>query len=327
MPTLKDIARQANVSVCTVSRYLNKNIVVREETANRIDAAIKQLGYVPNVVAKSLKRNTTANVSVILPKINNLYYSEMTSGISEELGKHHYNLFISEMENLHQSEEEILNTMRENLMAGVIFVGLSYDMSFKDTLHNLLHANIPVVYMNRCLPHTDFPLVYPDFYKVGELGAQHLIARGKKRLALVHKKYNDTLLHHHEKSFRETALAAGLPEPVMLRCSTGPLPDADCMKRLLQGDIDGVFVLNEMMAAGILKELVKHKVDVPGQMALLGFGNSIIGELMSPELSCIDLQNHALGQKSAEVIMRQIHGEDYEPVTVLKPFVVQRGST
>lgn len=327
MPTLKDIARHADVSVCTVSRYLNKNIVVKPETAQRIEDAIKNLNYVPNVVAKSLKNNSTSNVSVILPKINNLYYSEMTSGISEELGKHQYNLFISEMDNLNKTEDEVLQTMRENLMAGVIFIGLSGDMRFKDTLQGLISAHMPVVYVNRILPYTNFPLVYPDFEKVGTLAAEHLMSRGKKRLALVRKNTGGSLVQHHVDSFCQAVTAAGLPAPVILESANTLPPDAACVKRLAKGDVDGVFVLNEMMAVGFMKELRKAGRSIPGDIAVLGFGNSLIGELTSPELSCIDLQNHALGVKSAEIIMKQILHQPFDTATVLEPSIVRREST
>lgn len=327
MAPIKDIAQMANVSVCTVSRYLNNKIVIRKETEERINNAIKELKYVPNVVARSLKENTT-NVAVILPRINNMYYSEMTAGISEVLGKNQYQLFIHEVDNQHLTEEQILRTMRENLMAGVIFIGLSYDMSFQGTLHQLLDYGIPVVYMNRQLPYTDFPLVYPDFTQVGVMAARHLIEKGRRRLALVLKKRTDSAQAPHIKSFCSEVAKAGLQKPVLLESEAGGAPPSpEAVDGLLSGRFDGAFVLNELMSIGLVNTLVKRGVRVPDDLAVLGFGNSILGELANPELSCIDLQNHMLGSLSAELILQQVAREPFENVTVVPPFIIQREST
>lgn len=327
MPTIKDIANRANVSVCTVSRYLNHKIVVKKETEERLEAAIKELGYVPNMVAQSLKKNSTSNIAVILPRITSSYYADMTGGISHELAKQGYNLFIYEVDNLQKSEEEILQMMRENMVAGVIFIGLSYDFSFKDSLQYLLEWKIPVVYVNRLIPYQGYPLLYPDFLKVGRLAADHLIARGKRRLALVCSKRPDDLIPHHIESFRSGTLAAGLEDPLVLETQPGLVPTPECLGRLLEGDIDGVFVLNELIAAGLVKALSQRGVRIPGDMAVLGFGNSIVGEITSPELSCVDLRNYELGVQSARLILQQIDRVTPEPVTTLEPFILQREST
>ncbi len=327
MATIKDIALEAGVSVCTVSRYLNDKIVVKKETAQRIDDAIQNLAYIPNIVARSLKENTTSNISVILPRINNLYYSDMTSGISEVLAQHHYNLYISETENLAQTEEEMLRSVRENLIAGVIFIGLSYDLSFRDSLQTLLRFGIPVVYMNRPLPYTSFPLVYPDFAAVGGLAASHFLGKGRRKLALVARKVQGGPTGLHITHFCKAAQEAGLAQPLFLEQEPDcPLDEAN-LNLLCSGEVDGVFVLNEMMAAQLMKSLIKRGVRVPQDLAVLGFGNSILGELLSPGLSCIDLQNHQLGRASAELILRQIAHQPFEKVTMLAPSIVQREST
>lgn len=326
MPTIKDIASLANVSICTVSRYLNNKIAVRPETEARILDAIHQLGYVPNAVAQSLKRNSTSNVAVILPRITSSYYSDMTGGISSELAQHGYNLFIYEVEHMQKSELEILQLMRENMVAGVIFIGMSYDFSFRDQISYLLSCHIPVVYANRLMDYAGYPLIYPDFLQVGQLAVEHLITRGRRRLALVHKHIYDPTAPHIQ-GFRDVVAAAGLSAPILLQATEDPGSADRCVQALLEDQIDGVFVQNELLAVSLIKAFSRRGVAVPGQVAVLGFGNSIIGEISTPELSCIDLQNHALGVQSARLILRQIDHRPVEPVTVLAPSILQRGST
>lgn len=326
MPTIKDIASQANVSICTVSRYLNNKIAVKKETEERILSAIEELGYVPNAVAQSLKRNSTANVALILPRITSNYYSDMTGGISGELSKHGYNLFIYEVEHMQKSELAILQIMRENMVAGVIFIGMSYDFSFQSNISYLLNCKIPVVYANRLTDYNGYPVIYPDFAKVGQLAAEHLISRDKRRLALIHKHIYDTATPHVQ-GFQDVVAAAGLPAPVLLQAQSDLASADQCVEELLQNGIDGVFVQNELLSVGMIKALSRHGISIPQEMAVLGFGNSIIGEISTPELSCIDLQNHQLGVHSAQLILRQIEHKSVEQVTILEPSILQRSST
>ncbi|MCR8643960.1 LacI family transcriptional regulator [Paenibacillus sp. N1-5-1-14] len=324
MVTLKDIAKHANVSACTVSRFLNSDIVVKKETEAKIQLAIKELGYVPNVVAKALKRRETFNIAVILPKINNQYYSEMTSGISQTLGKHHYNLFIYEVDNLKLSEDEILQLMRENMIAGIIFIGLFSDMSFKESIQDVVGWKIPVVYANRRIAYNGFPLVYPDMVQASKLATEHLLAKGKNRIAFVHKHLPNDLLAYFEEGYRQAS--NNEQGPIILKVDNGMDLSQDCIPMLLERNIDGVFVLNEMLAAHLTKALVKADVQIADDIAVVSLGNSIISQISSPELTCIDLQDRELGIQSAEIILSQIRKQAYEPVTVLEPIIVERNS-
>ncbi|MFE4571774.1 LacI family DNA-binding transcriptional regulator [Paenibacillus chitinolyticus] len=326
MATLKDIAKHANVSACTVSRYLNSNIVVKKSTEARIQQAIKELGYIPNVVAKALKRNETSNVAVILPKINNLYYSEITSGISQTLSRHHYNLFVYEVDNQNLNEDDILQLMRENMIAGIIFIGLFSDKSFQESIQNVLEWEIPVVYANRSIPYQGFPLVYPDLVKAGKLGAEHLYSKGKKKLAIVHKHLPEPLLDYFIEGFGQAGNGS-FEEPLIMVIEEGKdLPD-NCVFTLLENKIDGVFVLNELSAIYLTKALHKSDIRIVHDIAVLSLGNSLMSEISTPELSCVDLQNRELGVISAEMILGQIRKQEIEPVTVLEPLIIQRNST
>ncbi|MFB9326265.1 LacI family DNA-binding transcriptional regulator [Paenibacillus aurantiacus] len=324
MTTLKDIAKHANVSVATVSKYLSFDLAVKKETEARIQAAIKELGYVPNVVAKALKRKETFNVAVIVPKINNLYYSEITSGISQTLGKHQYNLFIYEVDQLHLDEDEILQLMRENMIAGIIFIGLFSDESFKESIRTVVGWEIPVVYANRYMPFDGFPLLYPDLVQASKLGTAYLASKGNSRIALVHKRLPDRLLDLFVEGYRQ-----GIEEdrePLLVAIEEGVDYSQSIIPALVEHRIDGVFVLNELSAVYLAKAMAQANIRIPDDMAVLSLGNSLISQISTPELTCVDLQNRELGVRSAEIILSQIRKQPFEAVTVLEPFLVERSS-
>lgn len=307
-----------------MSRYLNSDIVIKKETEERICQAIKELGYVPNVVAKSLKRNETTNIAVILPKIDNLYYSTMTSGISEVLGRHHYNLFIYEVNNLDLNEGEVLQLMRENMVAGVIFIGLSYDLSFKDSIRILLDWKIPVVYMNRQIPYDGYPLIYPDFSKAGRMAAEHLHLKGKRRTAFVYRNKSSEFIGANVDAFMEGAPDADTP--VLIDMDEDSSMDR-CADQLVKEHADSIFVMSELMAVQLAKCLLRRGIRIPEDMAVIGFGNSLMSEIATPGLTCLDFGDKEMGRRSAELILDQIHKKAVEPVTVLPIQVVEREST
>lgn len=324
MVTLKDIAKHAGVSACTVSRYLNKNISVKNETKERIEDAIDKLGYVPNVVAKSLKQKATSNVAVILPKLNHLYYSEITSGISQVLGEHQYNLFIYELENHNLSEDEIIQVMRENMVAGIIFIGLFRDTSFQDKIKDILSWDIPVVYANRYLEYDGYPLIYPNLTQASKIGTQHFLKKGKQNIAFVHKPLPNNLLALFKKGFYEAV--NGEIEPQFIEIANAESIYEQCVSEIMEKRIDSVFVLDEMSAVYLTKALQKKDIKINNDVAVIALGNSLITEIATPELTSIDLQNRELGKASAEIILGQINKKTLEPITILEPFIVERES-
>jgi DNA-binding LacI/PurR family transcriptional regulator len=330
MSTIKDVAERAQVSICTVSRYLNNNMGVKKATEEKINAAIRDLKYIPNKVAKSLKNNRTKNIAVIVPKINNLYYSEITAGISNVLEQYNYNLFIYEVESSYKKKEtEILQTMIENMMAGVIFIGLSYDMSFKLNLKILLDYNVPIVFVNRSISYEGYPLVYPDYVMAGELAAEHLLKKGRKNIAVVNKTFENIELYQQVTSFIKKVKEYDIciDKNNMIETHSSFNFSEDVINTILSKNIDGIFAVNELLAVGLIKSLIQKKVKIPDDIAVIGFGNTLLGELVTPELTSVDLQNYNIGIKSAEVLLSQVLERNYDNINILKPVIVERNST
>lgn len=323
MATLKDIANHAKVSVCTVSKYLNSNMSVRKETEDRINKAIKELGYVPNIVAKSLKQNYTNNVAVIIPKINNLYYSEMTSGISEVLGNQRYNLFIYEVNNLNLNEIEIINLMKENMVAGIIFIGNFSDNGFMEYLKTHDEFDIPVVYVNRVIPNSSVPTLYPDLEEAFKLALHSL--KDKQKIMFLNKSFPSELISIYESSYN--MIFRKNSTPIIFNIKDDEELELEFIDEVKRLKVDAIFVSNEMTAAHLNKLLAQKDIKVPEEIAIIGLGNSLISKLTVPELSCIDLRNRELGIRSAEMILSQIKKEQFEKIQKISPFMVNRKST
>lgn len=323
MATLNDIAKHAGVSIATVSRYLSQDLAVKKETEERILKAIDELEYVPNVVAKALKKNSTNTIALILPRINTLYYSEMTTGINHILAEKGYNLFIYEVENQSKSEKEILQIMKENMVAGVILIAMSHDTSFLTQLNQLENWHIPFLYTNRLLEDSDFPVLYPDFNSVGSLAAEHLKERGYKNPAIVYKTINPPVQQIYEHEFSKKYSR----KPMTLQISD----DDNILKKveaLIIGEkVDSLFILNEIYSVKITQGLYEKGVKIPEDLGVISFGNSLLSEISIPRLTCIDLKNYEFGVKSATLIMQMIENESVSPVTKIAPSLIKRQTT
>lgn len=327
MVTIKDIAKEAGVSIATVSRYLNDPESVKTESAAKVAQALQSLNYVPNAVARSLKSNHTDNIALVMPKFNEPFFTDIIVGISDVVGKSGYNIIIYDVEHMNKSADEIILALRRNRVAGAIFVGLSFDDLCYEKLEELTENGIPVVYTNRAFIYKGVPLVYPNFKRVGEIAARHLIERGKKRLALIHGFPEGELLQAHWDSFRHVAQEKGLQEPLFLRNERTLHITPQNMAAMRRADVDGVFVLTQMTAAGLIRQYTSMGYSIPDEVAIICMGNTEVTKIPLPALTCIDLEEYSMGYKSAESLIAQIEGRRVEPVTVFEPHVVQRHST
>lgn len=329
MATIKDIAARAQVSVCTVSRFINGKIKVKPETAARIETAIEELGYIPNTIAKSLKTKTSQNIALILPTINNSYFSELTAGVDAVLQKQNYSLFIFQHYNKAEIEHKIARKLIENQIAGAIFVGLPHDYRGDAVLQQLKKDGVEIVLTNRVFIPREYPLVFSDFYSGGRQAADHLLALGHRKIGVITGFFNHPESDIRLQGFLDRLAEEGVavkPEHISAghySHETG----AQAVIPLLEERVEAIFSISDLMAVGVLKHLQQAGIKVPQDLALVGFGNTLFARLTTPELTSIDLQNQQVGVKSAEVLLDLIHGKKVEPVNSLSTRLIKREST
>jgi DNA-binding LacI/PurR family transcriptional regulator len=329
MATLKDIAEKAQVSICTVSRYLNGKIKIRPDTESRINAAIDELGYIPNTVAKSLKTNTSQNVALVIPTINNSYFSEIAAGVDSVLQSKKYSLFIFQHYNKAEVEFQITRKLIENRIAGAIFVGLPYNHDDARNFRELTKSGVAVVFANRSFEPGPYPLVISDYTGGGRQGAKHLLALGHRKIGIIsgfkdHPE-SDKRLHGCFKFLAENGVTVDRQNIYYSEYSHEKA--AEIAINLARQGVEAIFSVSDLMAVGALKGLQRYGVKIPDDIALVGFGNTLHARLTTPELTSIDLQSHTVGSKSAEVLINIINGHKVEEVHTLSTKLVRREST
>jgi LacI family transcriptional regulator, gluconate utilization system Gnt-I transcriptional repressor len=302
-PTLSAVAKLAGVSSITVSRVVRLPAQVAPETRARVERAMRDLGYVPNLVAGALASARTNSVGVLVPTIANSIFADTVQGLSDKLEPAGFSVILAQSRYDDQREDRMLAALLSRRPDAIIMVG---SPATEDGLRLLRNARIPVVETWE-LPATPIDAVAGfDNFKAGVAVARHLIAQGRSHLAYIGG--SDPRGTRRWLGFREEALAHGLSEPrrlILDRNAPGSVA-----ANLHLPDVDAVFAANDAYAIGFMSGLRKAGIlrDGPASeqpVAVVGLGNLEMGQLISPSLSTISVHGHDIGRTAAALTLER----------------------
>jgi len=300
-PTLSAVARLAGVSSITVSRVVRLPDQVAPSTRARVEQAMRQLGYVPNLVAGALASARTNSVGVLVPTIANSIFADTVQGLSDTLEPSGFSVILAQSRYDDAREDRMLAALLSRRPEAIIMVG---SPATEEGARLLRNARIPVV-ETWDLPATPIDAVAGfDNFKAGVAVAKHLIAQGRKHLAFIGG--DDPRGARRWLGFREEALARGLSEPRRLILDRNA-PGSVAANVHLPG-VDAVFAANDAYAIGFMAGLRKagllcHGPASEQPVAVIGLGNLEMGQLFSPSLSTISVHGHSIGRTAAALTL------------------------
>ncbi|SEU11481.1 LacI family DNA-binding transcriptional regulator [Paenibacillus sp. NFR01] len=307
MPTIKDVAMKAGVSVTTVSRVLNNRGYLSEALKLKVHRAMEELNYRPNELARSLSRSKSNIIGLIIPHVSLPFFAELTSHIEEHAYRCGYKLLLCNSQQDKGKELEYIDMLRASRVDGIIMG--SHTLEVED----YLQMNLPLVTFDRRLS-PDIPYVCSDNYHGGELAATLLIEKGCRRLAHIggHPALN-LLSSLRGDGFAAAAARHGL-SCTLLHTDYNSFDFAAyeaLLSRLFQEcpDIDGIFAGSDIIAAYTLKACRERGRTVPGDVKIVGYDGINLSGLLTPPLSTIRQPIEAMGQLAVELIVRQVRGE------------------
>ena len=305
-PTMKDVARRAGVSQPTVSNYINGTGKVSENTADNIRAAIKELGYIPNALAKALKQKTSNTVGLIIPDIDSGFYAEIAKNIELNLRESGFltyfcNTFYNdELERLYSSA-----LMQQNV-AGII---LGYGLVDQSIYQQILNMNIPLVIIDG-RPEVDaitIPSVEIDNTKGSMLAVEHLYRVGARKICFASEPLSHRALKLRFDGFRTAMEKYGylMDEDVVFienveynKIEMGYNLGARIM---LNSSIDAIYASSDTLAIGIMQRLREYDVKIPDDMVIIGYDDIPISKLVTPSLTTIMQPKYQMAEKGAEI--------------------------
>ncbi|SDX74628.1 LacI family DNA-binding transcriptional regulator [Paenibacillus sp. CF384] len=341
--TVYDIAREANVSVATVSRVLNNTAPVKASTRERILGLIQKHQFQPNALARSLIKKETGMIGIILPDITNPFFPEVLAGLEQEARNNGYTFFLcdtgssnQDIKAQYQRESQYLNILMEKQVDGIIMIGGRIDLArcSKEMAKEVAEVNkrLPVVLINGNLPGAKFHRVIIDEVAGGVLATEHLIGLGHKDIAFVggYKQMSNTVqrLEGYTKAMQQ----AGLPIREDWIITGGFTVEAGkvFMNELLSTEgarPTAIVCANDLSAIGAIKSAVKHGLRVPEDMSIIGFDDIPLAANVIPELTTISLKCLELGRTAAHILHQLIGKNSIDTLTVLQPELVVREST
>lgn len=314
-PTLNEVARLAGVSPITASRALRGITSVATELVEKVQQAALELNYVVNPAARALASAQSHSVVVLVPSLSNLLFIETLEAIHTVLRPKGFEVLIG---NYHYSRDEEENLLRNYLAyqpRGLLLTGFDRTESARRMVEL---SNIPCVYMMDLDPGAGLNCVGFSQLSAGETAAEHLISRGRRRLAYIGAQLDQRTLLRGE-GFRRALQKAGLYDPDLEILTPRPSSvglGGELFLQLMNNhpQVDAIFFGNDDLAHGALLEAMRCGIKIPQQVAVLGFNDLPASAHMVPRLSSISTPREAIGRRAAEQMLTLMAGN-----TVAKP--------
>lgn len=330
--TIYDIAKKLKVSPTTVSRALNDHHSISTETTNTVKEMASKLGYRPNTVASSLRKNKTNTIGVIMPLINRPFIASVISGIEDAANKADYNVIISQTYDSYEKEVSNAQTLYSSRVSGLI-VSLAMETRQYEHFYPFLQNGIPMVSIDRITTKLETDCVIIDNYSAGFKAAEHLISVGCKRIAHFGGAQHRNIYSGRQKGYIDALKKHNLPvDEELIVHSKLSLEEgrkgAEYLLNLTEPP-DGIFSANDSAAVSAIQYAKQIGWNIPQDLAIIGFNDDPISSIIEPQLTTISHPAFDMGIIAAQQILRH---RDYGHVvqsqtTVLKTEVIVRDST
>lgn len=305
-----EIARRAGVSTATVSRALNNNGPVREETRQKILQIARELNYKPNPIARSLSRKQTDTIGVILPELVDEFFMEIIRGIDETAYRANRYVMLSSFHSQRNIVETLLEFMSSGRVDGVILMAPQMQT---DLASLLAKSKKPVVLLNVNNTVPDAVCFNIDNYHGAFSITKHLIDHGYQRIGMILGPEGNCDAEERFRGFSDALSKHNLPmeNSLIVQGDFAAKSGYYGFGRLLNQEQkpDAIFAANDMMAVGCFEAAKNSNIKIPNEVAVVGFDDIYLGRLLSPQLTTVHVPISELGSKAIRYLLRMINGE------------------
>jgi len=332
MATIKDVALRAGVSVTTVSHVVNDTRHVSAKGRERVEQAIRELGYVPNAMARSLKSNTTSTLGMLIPNSSNPYFAEIVRIVEDRCFGAGYTLVLCNTDDEPRRQSVYLQVLAERRIDGLIVVstGAGDDDSLVTQLHGL---RIPTVLVDREIADPACDLVETAHMQGGLLAVRHLLSLGHKRIACIGGPVGVMPSEQRIEGWRMALAEAGAApnaDALLWRGGFTSQGGYEAMHAILRTEHapSAVFVCNDLMAIGALRAAHESGVHVPDDLSIVGFDDIELSAYTSPPLTTVAQPKERIGALAVDMLLERVGGKRRDArKVVLQPELRVRAST
>lgn len=320
--TIVDVAKEAGVSSATVSRVMNGNYPVKEETRKKVQQAIEKLNYIPNMQARELTKKQSVTIGVIVPSINNMFFPEVVNGIEKQLKEYDYSFILSCTTGDSNEEKRCINNFLSRNVAGIIVIDPSTE-NIEDKFYDKISSSVPVVFVNGYGNVKNVSSVSNDEAEGALMAFDYLIENGRKNILFV-RGVGSYSYDIKEKVYIDKMNSIdAFDEDNIVNIGSGNGADTvDNTERILKEVLsirkaDAVFCCNDLMACGTLNACTSLNIIVKEDVSIIGFDNIYLSRFISPKLTTIDQNMDLLGINAAMLIVEKINCDNQYSKKVL----------
>jgi len=330
--SIRDVARRAAVSVGTVSNVLNRPELVSAARRESVRRAITELGFVPNESARHLRRGHGRTIGLVVLDVANPFFTDVARGVEDAANAAGLVVILCNSNEDRAREAGYLDVLEEQRVQGVLLTPVDGGAA---RLARLRERGIPVVLLDQRAPRKEFCSVSVDDRLGGQLAVGHLIDAGHRRIAFVGGPRSLRQVTDRHAGALAALRAADVPPTALVDVGTPSLNVAggrDAVARILGMPTarrpTAVFCANDLLALGVLQELTRQRVAVPGRMAIVGYDDIEFASAAAVPLSSVRQPRDQLGRTAAELLVDEVRGADHQHrQVVFKPELVVRESS
>ena len=333
--TLKQIAKELDVSISTVSKSLRNSPEISEDTRQKVQAFAKLYNYKPNNIALSLKNRKTKTIGIIIPEIVHHFFATVISGIEQVANQNGYNVIVC-LSN-ESFDKEVLNMeMLANGSIDGFIMSLSKETQFKADFHHItevISQGMPVVMFDRVTNEILCDKVIIDDKAAAYNAVQSLINKGKKKIALVTTVDYVSVGKLRTDGYVKALLDNDLPfdEKLIIKIEDIDTCEVKISKLIEDRAIDAVFAVNELFAVTIIKTASKFGLKVPEDLSVIAFTDGIISQYSTPTITTVSQNGIKMGRKAAKMLIDRLESdeddEEHYRTEVIETHLIVRDST
>lgn len=337
MPTIKDVAKRANVAISTVSNVINGTKFVSDDIKKRVEEAIEELGYSANYVARSMKNKRTMRLGFVALDMCGLFFPYVLKEINKIAYANGYTITISDSNSDFETEKKNITDLIARQVDGIIFSSIAPPdcvADYADYLKNLVQKtekDIKLVSIERDFSAYGIDSISTNTYHGACLAVEHLISLGCTKIAHIsapvgtgdnrYQAYCDTLKKYHIPFNSQLVITGDLTH----------ISGYDCAIELLSRglNIDAIFVANDQMSIGVIQALEEQGIQIPNDIKIIGFDDVFICQALNPALSSVHVEKRLLGQHAIELLLDKIEHPENEKIhkEILDCYLIPRKST
>lgn len=309
--TIYDLAKELNLSAATVSRALKNHHAINKNTKKRIIEKAEELGYRHNNFASNLRNKKTHTIGIIVHELNSNFITSVLAGIEKVTTAAKYDIIIAHSSESYEKETANALNLFHKRVDGVI-ASLSFDTKNLDHFQVFTNRGIPVIFFDRVEENSESTKVIIDNYKSGYQATHHLIEQGCKKIVMVTANLNRNVYAQRFKGYKDALFDNNIAfdENLLLIKDLSERCGVEAAMQILKMTPlpDGAFITNDFSAAVCMQTLKENGINIPGDIAVVGFNNDAISKIVEPQLTTINYPGIDIGEIAATNLINHLKG-------------------